>query len=80
MKLPTVFGVFFYKYFFKLNLAQSLTRTLRHLVKSQLVKHLGLRSIAPIPSPNLAPLPQIDGNITGSDILTDCCYRYVLAK
>jgi hypothetical protein len=33
---------------------------LRHLIKSQPVKCLGLRYIAPIPSPNLAHIPQID--------------------
>jgi len=50
------------------------------LVKNQLVKHLGRKSTAYIPSPNLAPIPSIDVNITGSDVLTTWHYHYVLGK
>jgi hypothetical protein len=28
----------------------------------------------------IAPIPSIDGNITGSDISTNWCHHYVLAK
>ncbi len=37
-------------------------------------------SIAHIPSPNLAPIPSIDSNITGSDILANWHYHYELAN
>ncbi len=39
--------------------------------KSQLVECLGWKSIAHIPSPNLAPTPSISGNITGYDIASN---------
>jgi len=53
---------------------------LRHLVKSQLVECLRRKSVAHIPSPNLAPISSIDRSITGSNVSTICCYYYVLAK
>jgi hypothetical protein len=47
------------------------------LVESQLIEHHG---IAPISSFNQTRTPSVDGNITGSDILTNWYYHYVLAK
>jgi hypothetical protein len=44
--------------------------------KNQLVKHLGWKSIAHIPSPNLAPVSSIDANITPSDVSTNWYYYY----
>ncbi len=61
----------FLKQFFFVTDAAAEKLILRHSVKSQLVKCLGRKSVAPIPLPNLAPIPPIDGNIIGSDILTN---------
>ncbi len=52
-------------------------KILCHSAKSQVVKCLCWKSI---PSHNLAPIPSSDGNITGSDLLTNWHYHYVRVK
>jgi hypothetical protein len=52
----------------------------KNWLKSQSFEHLGWKSIAHIPSPNLAPVSSIDSNITGSDVSTKWHYYYASAK
>ncbi len=53
---------------------------LYHLAKSQLVKYLGWKSVAHIPSPNLPFIPSIEDNITDSDVSMNWWFHYMLAK